>query len=175
MNLDSIIIRPYCESDVALLFEAARESIENMYPFLPWCHPNYSLQDAREWVFSRQLAWQESREYSFVITTNSEEIMLGGVGINAINWAHCTGNLGYWVRKSVLGQGIAVKASQLAAQYAFEELKLNRLEIVLQPMNKASQRVAEKLGAQKEGLLRKRLMVNGEAKDAWLYSLVTEG
>ncbi|HEX8891487.1 MAG TPA: GNAT family protein, partial [Pyrinomonadaceae bacterium] len=65
-------------------------------------------------------------------------------------------------------------ATRLAARFALEELKLQRVEILAATGNHASQRVAEKAGATREGVLRKRLLVKGQAQDAVLYSLVSE-
>ena len=58
------------------------------------------------------------------------------------------GNLGYWVRTSRRGEGIAVRATKLAARYAFENVGLIRVEVVMAVDNSASRRVAEKSGAQ---------------------------
>jgi RimJ/RimL family protein N-acetyltransferase len=62
----------------------------------------------------------------------------------------------------------------MAARFSFEDLKLNRVELLVPSANVASQRVAEKAGAKREGLLRKRLQLNGIAHDAFVYSLVQE-
>ena len=83
-------------------------------------------------------------------------------------------NLGYWVRTNSVGRGVATSATRLAARFGFEELGLHRIEIVAAVENIASQRVAEKAGALREGLLRKRLLIRGESQDAVLFSLLPE-
>jgi RimJ/RimL family protein N-acetyltransferase len=65
-------------------------------------------------------------------------------------------------------------ASKLICNFAFDILKLNRIEIVIAEENIISQRVAEKLGAKKEGLLRKRLTVRDIIYDAYLFSLILD-
>ena len=62
----------------------------------------------------------------------------------------------------------------MAARFGFEELGLHRIEIVAAVENIASQRVAEKAGAVREGVLRKRLLIRGESQDAVLFSLLPE-
>jgi RimJ/RimL family protein N-acetyltransferase len=69
---------------------------------------------------------------------------------------------------------VASKASRLGARFGFEELGLHRLEILAAISNVASQRVAEKIGAVREGILRKRLLIRGESHDAVMFSLVEE-
>ncbi len=67
---------------------------------------------------------------------------------------------------------MATVAARLLAQFGFGELKLSRLELVIDVDNQASQRVAEKLGAFREGVLRQRLFVHNQARDAVMYSLI---
>jgi len=85
---------------------------------------------------------------------------------------HQVANLGYWVRTSAAGRGVATRATRLASRFAFEQLGLNRIEIVAAVGNIPSQRVAEKACARREGVLRNRLLINGESLDAVLFSLV---
>jgi len=82
------------------------------------------------------------------------------------------GNLGYWVRTTAAGRGIATQAARLMARFAFEQVGLHRVEIVAAIPNIASQRVAEKTGAVREGVLRNRLLIRGVSQDAMLFSLI---
>ena len=78
------------------------------------------------------------------------------------------------VRSSELGKGIAAEATRLLAQHAVTVLGFNRLEISTASQNQASQRVAEKAGALREGVARKRLLPHGVATDAVVFSLVRD-
>src|SRR5258706_5127008 len=169
-----ILIRPFREEDAGALYEAVRESISEVSPWLPWCHQNYSIEESRELIGSRELASQGGEWYSFGIFETDSGRFLGGVGINFINRVHQMANLGYWVRTSAAGRGVATAAACLAARFAFEQLGLQRIEIVAAVANVPSQRVAEKAGATREGVLRNRLLINGESLDAVLFSLVPE-
>jgi ribosomal-protein-serine acetyltransferase len=166
-------LRTYRDGDAALLFEAVRESIPEVSRWLPWCHQNYSLEESREFVTSRHAAAQGDEHYSFAVFETANPCrLLGGVGINFINRVHQFANLGYWVRTSAAGQGVATRATRLAARFGFEQLRIQRIEIVAAVGNVASQRVAERAGAVREGILRNRLVVHGEPQDAVMYSLL---
>ena len=169
-----LLIRPYREEDAGALYEAVRESLSEVSRWLPWCHENYSIEESREFIGSRAEASQGGEWYSFAVFKEDGGGFLGGVGINFINRVHQMGNLGYWVRTSAAGSGIATKATRLVARFAFEQLGLQRIEIVAAVGNIASQRVAEKAGAIREGVLRKRLLIRGESQDAVMFSLVRE-
>ena len=69
---------------------------------------------------------------------------------------------------------MATEATILLATFGFKELGLRRIEIVTDIENKASRRVAEKAGAQFEGILRKRLKFGDRNIDAAMYSLIPE-
>jgi RimJ/RimL family protein N-acetyltransferase len=170
-----LVVRAYRDDDVPRLFEAVRESIAEVSPWLPWCHENYSIEESREFITSRNSAARGDEHYSFaVFAKDNPQRLLGGVGLNFINRVHQFGNLGYWVRTSVAGQGIASNAARLVAQFGFEKLGLQRIEILAAIPNVASQRVAENIGAAREGMLRKRLLIHGEPQDAIMFSLVHE-
>ena len=170
----SILIRPYREDDAPLLYEAVRESIAEVAPWLSWCHENYSIEESREFISSRTRASQGDEWYSFAAVEEPSGRFAGGVGINFINRVHQIANLGYWIRTSAAGRGFATRAAQLAARFGFEQLGLQRIEIVAAAGNLASQRVAEKAGACREAVARKRLLIRGKPQDAVVYSLIEE-
>ena len=164
-------VRAYEPQDAQALWEAARESGPEVFRWLPWCHPRYSMAEAEEWVRSRPALAAEGREYNFAIVGVDGQY-LGGCGLNQVNRIHRFANLGYWVRTSATGQGVATAAVGQVADFAFQKTDLVRLEIVCAAGNERSQRVAERAGAVREGMLRHRLLVHGQPVDAVMYSLV---
>lgn len=119
-------------------------------------------------------AWKKGTEYSFCIIDRKNGEFAGGVGINQINRAHNFANLGYWVKTAEAGKGIATTATKFAVLFGFRELKFTRLEILTALENKVSQRVAEKVGAKREGILRNRLLFHRHPLDAVLFALIPE-
>ncbi len=169
--MSPVRIRPYRADDAAGLYEAARESGGDVFPWLAWCHPQYTREEATAWAESREALARQALEYHFVIT-GEDDRFLGGCGIDHISRVHRFGNLGYWVRTSAAGRGVAVSAVALAAEFAFRSTDLVRLEIVCAVGNRRSQRVAEKAGAVREGVLHDRLLIHGHPHDAVMYSIV---
>jgi RimJ/RimL family protein N-acetyltransferase len=65
------------------------------------------------------------------------------------------------------------RAVRLIARYAFEELGLGRVELITDPDNRSSQRVAEKVGFTREGVLRSHLLhPDGRRRDSVMFSLL---
>ncbi|UCF44058.1 MAG: GNAT family N-acetyltransferase [Planctomycetota bacterium] len=169
-----IRIRPCRESDADGIYAAVRESINEVSKWAPWCRPAYSMSDCKRWLEGRAEAWSDGQEYDFVILDACDGALLGGCGLNEISRTHNFANAGYWVRTSRTGQGVATAAIRLVAKFGFEKLGLTRIEIVPAVGNKASQRVAEKAGARREGIERNRHVVRDKIYDAVMFSLVPE-
>ncbi|ODS33027.1 MAG: ribosomal-protein-serine acetyltransferase [Candidatus Scalindua rubra] len=132
------------------------------------------MSDCTSWLNSRSQMWSEGIEYDFVIFDTKDYAFLGGCAIDQINRKHNFANLGYWVRSSRAGQGIATAAVRLISRFGLETLGFTRLEIVAAVQNKASQRVAEKVGAIREGVHRNRHVVSDKIYDAVIFSLIPQ-
>jgi ribosomal-protein-serine acetyltransferase len=169
-----IILRPFEKHDTELLYKAIIESKEELMPWLQFCHPDYSIKETRLWLCSRDEEWKAGKSYDFAIIVADSGTLLGGCGFNHIIDEYKMANLGYWVRTSWAGRGIATAVVLLLSKFGFEELKLNRIEIMTEVENKRSQRVAEKTGAKREGILRNRLFIHGQVRDVFLFSLIPE-
>jgi RimJ/RimL family protein N-acetyltransferase len=164
-------LRPFASGDAPAFHAAAVESVAEVHPWLAWCRPGYTLEDAERWVASRLEVTAEEREYCFVIV-DPDDRLLGAIDLNQINREHRMANVGYWVRTSAAGCGVAPEAVRQIAGFAFTRTELARLEILCAVGNVRSQRVAEKAGAVREGILRDRLFVHGRSEDAVVFSIV---
>jgi RimJ/RimL family protein N-acetyltransferase len=169
-----IMIRPFRPEDIEAEYKAVCESIPEVSLWMSWCHPGYRIEETTAFIMSREEAWKNDTDYGFGVFEVGTGKFLGGTGLNFINRVHNCANLGYWVRSSCTGRGIASAAARLAARYGLEELGFQRIEILAATGNLPSQRAAEKAGALREAVLRKRLLVKGQPQDAVLYSLVAE-
>jgi RimJ/RimL family protein N-acetyltransferase len=167
-----ITMRPHQLKDVRPCFEAAQQSINELSPWMFWCHSGYSIDETKIWIESRPWLWNKGTDYSFAIIDPHERSFLGSCALSHVDPVNRVAELGYWVRTDRSRQGIASAATLLAARFAFEKLALNRVEIVVATGNKASQRVAEKIGAVREGTLRERIVVREAVHDAFMYSLI---
>jgi RimJ/RimL family protein N-acetyltransferase len=168
-----VTIRPYRAGDVDRHYDAVCASVENVARWLDWCHAGYSRAESHTWIASRPDAWAQQKAYSFaVVDAAHDDHLLGACGLNQINPAHGVASMGYWVRSDRSGEGIATRAARLIARFGFETLGLHRIEIMMQPENRGSQRVAEKLGAVHEGECRHRVVVHGAPRNVLLYGLL---
>lgn len=166
-----ITLRPYHPDFAPALFEAARESIETVAPWMPWLSDDYKLEHALAWTQRQVEMFAAGVEYDFMMLDGHQRF-LGACGLNQIDIANPRANLGYWVRTSAQARGVATQATRLLVDWAFSNTPLVRLEVVVSVENAASLRVAEKAGAVREGVLRSRILLHGRMHDAVMFSFV---
>jgi RimJ/RimL family protein N-acetyltransferase len=162
-------IRRYQLEDDAEVAEAARESLDELQTWMPWCHAGYSIDDSRSWLQIQVPAFDAGSAFEFAIAA-ADGSYLGGCGLNQIDRINKRANLGYWVRSSARRRGVATAAVRDIRDWAFANTELIRLEIVIAVGNLASHGVAEKAGAVREGRLHRRLVLHGRAHDATMFS-----
>jgi RimJ/RimL family protein N-acetyltransferase len=160
--------------DADELAAAVDESRGELMPWMDWCTIDYGLGEARQWIDSVRTGHVEGTGFEFLVVGDHGGI-LGACGLNGVNTALRFANLGYWVRSSATGRGVAVAAVGRVADWAFRHTDLERLEIVVAVANVRSHRVAIKAGAAREGVLRRRLRAHGTSLDAVMYSIVRQG
>lgn len=171
---DALQLRAFRLDDAAEIYAAVMESKPQLEPWLPWCHADYCLDDTVEFLKGRPAAFQNDGEYAFAIIEQGSDRFVGATGINQVDLAARRANLGYWLRTSATGRGYATTATLMVTRWTFAKLKLERIEIVAAVGNAASQRVAQRSGAQREGIARRRLRVGNVQHDAVVFSLVRE-
>lgn len=84
----------------------------------------------------------------------------------------CKADLGYVIARKYWGNGIATQAIRLAIQRGFKDLDVERIEAFVDPTNIPSQRVLEKNGFEKEGLLKNYILQKGFIKDRFIYAIL---
>lgn len=167
----TVQIRRYRSVDVDALYDAVMESHAELSPWMPWCHSAYSRSDTESWVNSRSAAWELNQEWSFLIVDAADRV-LGACGIHRIELRNGVAELGYWVRTSATRQGVATSATRQLCEWSFRERGLHRLEILVSAENLSSQRVAQKAGGVREGVLRERILLHGRRHDCELWSIL---
>lgn len=168
----TIRLRAFRLGDAEAIYDAVCESKAEFLPWLPWCHDNYQIAETIEFLKARPAAYQGDGEHAFAIEEIATGRLVGATGINQLDRGARRANLGYWLRTSATGHGYATHATLLVARWAIETLGLERVEIVAAVGNLPSQKVAERAGATREGIARRRLRMRDRQEDAVIYSLV---
>ncbi|NOT89407.1 MAG: GNAT family N-acetyltransferase [Lysobacter sp.] len=169
---NGILIRPWTASDADALFDTISTSLPTLSQWLPWAKPGYSRDDSAAWIAYCQRMREAEDEFHFGAFDTATGALLGSVGLNHRIRAARSAHLGYWVADSARGRGVAVEAAKQAARFGFDTLGLQRIVIQVLPENRASLRVAIKLGAVCEGIARNGILVDGDPREAIVHSLI---
>lgn len=145
---DSLVrLRPPRLSDNAELCSAINESIAEMAPYLPWVGQGYSLEKGRTWLGDVcDDDHPAPQEIAFIIEQRPSEILAGAISLNNPDFAARSVQIGYWMRTSLARRGLMTAAVRLLTRHALTTLGYSRIEILADPQNIASCRVAEKAG-----------------------------
>ncbi|MEZ4770913.1 MAG: GNAT family protein [Caldilineales bacterium] len=167
-----VTVRPWQPDDAPAIFAAIEESRAALQQWLPAAGGVTQIDEVRAYIAATQELRDSGTAYDFVIADARSGDVLGGCGLTQINRNHRFCNLYYWVRTGSARRGVARRAIKLAARFGIEGIGLTRIEIVVEPENIASLHAAEGAGARREGLLRNRLTVHDQARDAVMLSLI---
>jgi [ribosomal protein S5]-alanine N-acetyltransferase len=134
----------------------------------------YGIDEAHQWLRTSAAGLAAGTDLATLIVDVEDGRLLGATGIHGLNpeTGRCSG--GYWVVAGERGRGVAARGLTLLCSYAFAELGAQRIELWIEPDNGASLAVAERVGFQREGLLRSYAQVAGTRRDMLMYSLLPE-
>lgn len=110
----------------------------------------------------------DTKKGSYFITQNGA--IRGSVSFVELNEADKRGEIGYWLSRDAMGQGIMTRAVGMLELYGFDVLGLNRIEIRVDTENLPSQAVARRAGYAREGVLRKFMMLHGAPRDIVVFA-----
>lgn len=168
-----LLIRAPRPGEGQMVYEAVMESLEQLKLWMPWAHQEMS-PEIQEGISRRMhanfLARQDLPLRLFKKETGE---LVGGSGLHRFDWDVPRFEIGYWVRTKFAGQGYITEAVIGIANFAFEKLYAERVEIRMDTNNTRSWRVAERAGFTLEGILRNDdRAVNGTLRSTRVYSMI---
>jgi ribosomal-protein-alanine N-acetyltransferase len=172
-----IVLRTMTDQDYDARYEVRTRCHEWLLKWEPRsAHSAHLTEDHRSFV-SRCAIRERERQigtgFGFGIFVDGRfvgEITLSSIQRGPLQSAY----IGYWIDEAVAGQGLMPEAVVTMLQYAFESLRLHRVEINIIPRNAASRRVVEKLGLRFEGISERYLEIDGAWEDHARYAITAE-
>lgn len=161
--------QPLSASNALELLELAQDSAAEIDPWMRWTDGVVDVAAAAERIAIWEQEWERGERYAFAARESVSGRMVGGGGLGQFNLKNRFGNLAYWVRTPDRGRGHGPRIARAVSRFGIHALGMLRVEILMEPINTSSRRVAEKAGAVSEGTLRQRIL-NGEPRTALLFS-----
>lgn len=169
-----LIIRPLALEDYENWVQtySSLHPAQNEWDEGPWDDSELTLKKFKETLKLQRERRLQDINYQFGIFRKDDGVLVGQVSLMDISRGiFQNAYLGYRIFNRYWGQGYAQEACKAIKSIAFNDLKLHRLESAIAPENKKSVQVAKALGFHKEGLSRKRLLVNRKWRDMLIYAI----
>lgn len=151
------------------LFNLTEENRVYLDKWLPWVKHTNSVKDTREYIKKCLIHQKKKDGLNFIILYKNK--IAGNIGIVEISKFRNQGEIGYWLAEELNGKGLMTKSCKELVDHSFNELKLNRIIIKCETRNKASQRIPERLGFYKQGVLKRDGFYNDKYVDHVQFSM----
>ncbi|MFZ0626396.1 MAG: GNAT family protein [Acidimicrobiia bacterium] len=170
---DRLILQRLTRRDVSTYDEATRVSLPELNQWLPWARLDYETADTSAFIRESIQAWKEERAWDYSIRLNDDpDRHIGSISLWTVSKLGKIAEFGYWVRSDEQSRGICTEAVEMLLEEAFTSMKYHKVTLRIAVGNVASERVAEKVGFTKEGILREELLIRGNWVDHSLWSLL---
>jgi RimJ/RimL family protein N-acetyltransferase len=147
-----VTLRPWEDEDIPAITAACRE--EEIARWLDQVPQPYEEGHARWYVDQCHEGWVRGESSTFAVTDAASGEVLGSIGMRHLGeFEGDASEVGYWVKREARGRDVATRALRLVSRWAIEQ-GVPRLQLRADELNVPSQRVAEKAGFAREGVLR---------------------
>jgi len=172
-----LVIRCWQPRDATLLKEAIDQSLDHLRPWMPWAHTEpTALEEKIELLRRFRGEFDLGTNFVYGILSRDEALVLGGTGLHPRVGDDAL-EIGYWIRESAVGNGLASEATTALTRAAFAWCEVDRVEIKVDPENAASLGIPRRLGYVEEATLRRRqlpLVDGAERRDFVVFSMLAE-
>jgi RimJ/RimL family protein N-acetyltransferase len=170
---ERLVLRCWDPQDAPLLKEAVDSSLDELRRWMPWAkHEPQTL--AEKVVLLRRFRgrFDLGEDFTYGIFSRDETAVVGGTGLHP-RVGQDAFEIGYWIRTSRVGAGLATEAAAALTRVAFELCGVDRVEIRVDPENERSRAIPVRLGFGEEARLRRRLRYP-EPRVVLVYTLFAE-
>jgi RimJ/RimL family protein N-acetyltransferase len=164
-----LLLRPLVPADAPAVYAMHADPVTLRY----WSTPPWSEPALADELIARDLAAMAAGDYIRLgLERQADGRLIGLCTLFAFYLPSRRCEIGYILHRDCWGQGYMHEALRTLLDYGFGVLALNRVEADIDPRNDGSQRTLDRLGFQREGLLRERWIVSGEVCDTALHGLL---
>ena len=166
---DHIRLRPWVPADVDASLVATRDRLITRFTRI---HADQTVEDVWSFYARQEPARLAGEALQLAISDVGADELLGTIALLRFDWPDRRCEIGYWVASWARGRGVATRAVDLLAPWSLRALGLARVTLTADLENVASQRVAERCGFHREGVLRAYEQAHGSTRDLVIYSLL---
>jgi RimJ/RimL family protein N-acetyltransferase len=166
-----VALRPWQDADLEVMTAALQDPEIPRWTTIP---SRYGERDGREYLGRADADRRSGRELGLAVMDAVEGTVLGGCGLSRFEWPDLKCEIGYWVAREARGRSVGTRAVRLLSRWALGPLGLERVELLVDPRNEPSNRLAKSAGFVHEGLMRGYRRRPEGRWDLVMYSLLAD-
>lgn len=167
-----LLVRCYNPSDAPLLAASVTENVEHLKPWMPWIYAEPEPIEVKMQRLKRfRGMFDLGQNFVYGIFNPEDTRLLGGTGLHPRIGENQL-EIGYWIHKDFINQGLVTESTAALIKVAFELIHVHKLEIHCDPANLASAAIPRKLGFTHEGTLRAKTQSHGGWSDSMVWGLL---
>jgi RimJ/RimL family protein N-acetyltransferase len=167
-----LVVRCYNPSDAPLLAQSVTESLDHLRPWMPWIAGEPEpIEERVQRLRTFRGNFDLGQNYTYGIFNPAGTKLVGGTGLHKRLDASEL-EIGYWIHKDYINQGLVTESTAALVKVAFELIHIHRPEIHCDPANLASAAIPRKLGFTHEGTLRAKTRFLDGWSDSMIWGLL---
>ena len=131
-----------------------------------------SISESEKFIESIHESFNSCNGINWKVIEKSTKKFIGYFGFWRIDTKHCRGEIGYALHPDYWGKGYMQETINTMIKFGFDRLNLHSIEANVNPSNRNSIKLLEKVGFTKEAYFRENFLFNNEYKDSAIYSLL---
>ena len=155
-------------NDAREMFLVTKRNKDFLKQWLKWASNVKSERDSLQKILSDQKGFSENNSLELGIFKSGK--FIGRIGFRSITGIQA--EIGYWLDHSENGQGIITKSCKALIRHTFRETNIHRIIIKMDTENVPSRKIPERLGFTCEGVERASVLLRGEYRNSYVYSLL---
>lgn len=167
LDLEDVVLRPWRDTDIPALCAAAADPEIAAWSTLP---QPFGLAQAQAFLEESRSMWRDGTGAAFAIVSASSGTLVGAVTRYGPQGHQST--LGCWVVPEARGRGIGTRALRAVADWTLATTATIRLDAFIMVGNDVSERMTQRAGFQREGVLRAWELIDGQPVDCVAYSRI---
>jgi ribosomal-protein-serine acetyltransferase len=157
-------------SMATIIFTSIDRDRKYLRNWLPFVDATYKISDTQKFLHS--ILDEPASKRNEIFSIWHKEEFAGLIGFNDIDWLNKKTEIGYWLTEKMQGKGIITLCAEKLIKYAFQKLKLNRIQIKVAAGNYKSAAIPKRLGFSFEGLERSGELHGKQFHDLEIYSFL---
>lgn len=176
LDTERLTLRCPCAGDGAALNAAIVDTLDDLRAFpasMPWAMTTPAEDDTEAYCRSMWASHLLRKELTMLLICKETQQVIGNASLHRLDWTVPKCEIGYWCRHAFQGRGYVSEAVRAMTAFAFDTLRMRRVDIFTDERNAASRRVCERTGYTLEGILRQdRIDPDGTLRNTCVYAQV---